>query len=82
MKFGKQIYGGRRKEGKWKQSGEDKEDLGDTKEVLFIEVEGKVGEIWDAWRNSKLYRELIRVLVHSEFQERDNTTAGRRRIGQ
>lgn len=82
MKFGKQIYGGRRKEKNWKQSGEDKEDLGETKEVLFIEVEGKVGDIWDAWKNSKLYRELIRVLVRRDFQERDITTVSRRRIGQ
>ena len=45
-----------------------------------MEGVGEAGEIWDAWKDSEWYRELVRFLFHRDFQGRDITAAGRRRI--
>ena len=78
--IGKQVGRGKGEGGNWKQPGEDEEDQAEWKEVLLVEGEGEAGEIWDAWKDSEWYGELVRFLLRGDFQGRDLTAAGRRRI--
>ena len=59
--------------------GEDEKELERVMGVLA--VEGSVGlEVWDAWKESEWYGELVRFLLRGDFRGRDVTAAVRRRI--
>ena len=59
--------------------GEDEEELEREMEVLAVE-ESVGSEIWDAWKESEWYGELITFLLRGDFRGRDVTKAGRQRI--